>query len=641
VGRRDLDPSRAWNTWDPRYPAQFVHVPTGFCVRVSAFSTRDGRFTDFRYDPATCRLGPHALDGSYAEVELTHAGSLIRIRFAAGDGVAAGEVVVLDTGEWGLRFWFLLEAGFDPGFGYGALRLIVPDGDATYVDPPVTVGTTPSGESAAFVTDIRPVAAHLYDDRADAGLELETRGYYFRPAVADTGRWAVLRLNAVTPSVLFAAAVKPDAADAEATARAAVASAAEATKLVEMGMGVKTAPGTAPVRDIVAWNTVWDTVNDRPYTVATRAWAAEKFGGWFVWQSDAFFHAILAAAAGDHEVARWNVEAALSCTTEYGNLAGLRSGLTDWVDRAHPPLGGHAVWEVHRRHPDKELLETAYPILRRAFDWWFEARDGNGNGLLEYGSSPVGSGHFVHTKLAAMDESSNDNSPVHDEATFDVTTHTLDTEDVGLNSLLVWEAEHLARIARELGGGLEADVGALDERRERLAALVREHLWDDERGLFANRLWSGPFARSASPTSFFPMTAGLATPAQAERMVREHLLEARRFGGDWPVAGTPHDDPAAADNVYWRGRVWPPFNYLVFLGLRRYGYEDEARMLAARSAAMFEMGWRERRSWENCNQGTGEGGDSPDADPFYTWGALLPLLGRLASDDANQVTGSG
>ena len=260
------------------------------------------------------------------------------------------------------------------------------------------------------------MAAHLYEDRAEAGREFESRGYYFRPPAGESGRWAVLRCNAVTPRVAFAAAIASDATHAEAAARTALADAAARN---DPGRVSADDDPLAAVRDVVAWNTVWDTINDRPYTVATRAWAADKFGGWFVWQSDAFFHAILAAAAGDHEVARWNVEAGLSCATEYGNLAGLRSGLTDWVDRAHPPLGGHAVWEVHRRHADRALLERAYPLLRRAFDWWFEARDGNGNGLLEYGSSPVGDGHFVHTKLAAMDESANDNSPVHDEATFD------------------------------------------------------------------------------------------------------------------------------------------------------------------------------------------------------------------------------
>jgi Mannosylglycerate hydrolase MGH1-like glycoside hydrolase domain len=640
VGRRDLDPARAWNTWDSRYPAQFVHAPTGFCVRVSAFSTREGRFTDFRYDPAACRLGPHALDGSYAEVELTHAGSRLRVRFgSAGDVAVAGDVEILETAEWGLRFWFLLEAGFEPSFGEGTLRLRTPGGEAAYVDAPTVTGRSGAGGAVAFVSGTRPVAAHLYADRAEAGREFETHGYYFRPPDAQAGRWAVLRCNAVTPHIAFAAAVAPGPEDAEAATREALGG---AEALLAAG-AASCAAGNAPdaaIRDVVAWNTVWDAVNDRPYTVATRTWAAEKFGGWFVWQSDSFYHAILATAAGDHDVARWNGDAALSCATPFGNLAGLRSGLTDWVDRAHPPLGGHAVWEVHRRHPDRDLLERAYPVLRRAFDWWFEARDGNGNGLLEYGSSPAGDGHFVHTKLAAMDESSNDNSPVHDEATFDSTTHTLDMEDVGLNSLLVWEAEHLARIARALGG-MDADAAALDDRREALAALVREHLWDDQRGIFANRLWSGSFVRSVAPTSFYPMTAGIATPEQAERMVREHLLDPSRFGGDWPVAGTPHEDPAAADNVYWRGRAWPPFNYLVFLGLRRYGYEAEARALAERSGAMFDLGWRNRRSYENFNQRTGEGGDSSDSDSFYTWGALLPLLGLLAGKDADEVIGSG
>lgn len=633
MGGRDLDPARAWNTWDARYPAQLVHAPTGLCVHVSAYSTRDGRFTDFRYDPRTCRLGPHALDGSYAEAELTHAGSRLRIRFAAaGDGTITGDAEILETAEWGLRFWFLVEAGFDPSFGDGTMRLRFPAGEATYVEPPAAVGEPAVGGAAAFLTAIRPVGAHLYEDRAEAGREFESRGYYFRPAAVESGRWAVLRCNAVTPRVAFAAAIGSDATHAEAAARTALADAAARDDPTRVRADDEP---LAAVRDVTAWNTVWDTINDRPYTVATRAWAAEKFGGWFVWQSDAFFHAILAASAGDHEVARWNVEAALSCTTEYGSLAGLRSGLTDWVDRAHPPLGGHAVWEVHRRHPDKELLETAYPILRRAFDWWFEARDGNGNGLLEYGSSPVGDGHFVHTKLAAMDESANDNSPVHDDATFDEGTHTLDMEDVGLNSLLVWEAEHLAQIARELGR--DAEAAELSTRGDTLAARVRDRLWDEKRGIFANRLWSGRFATSVAPTSFYPMTAGIATPEQAERMVREHLLDPARFGGDWPVAGTPHDDPAAADNVYWRGRAWPPFNYLVFLGLRRYGFAAEAHRLAQRSRAMFDRGWSERRSYENWNQRTGEGGDSPDSDPFYTWGALLPLLSLLENEPVEDV----
>ena len=171
MGRRDLDPSRAWNTWDSRYPAQFVHAPTGFCVRVSAFSTREGRFTDFRYDPAACRLGPHALDGSYAEVELTHAGSRMRVRFAtAGDGAAAGDVEILETAEWGLRFWFLLEAGFEPSFGEGTLRPPNARGRGG-VRGCARRGRQVGNGCGGRVRprDAGRSAAHLYADRAEAG----------------------------------------------------------------------------------------------------------------------------------------------------------------------------------------------------------------------------------------------------------------------------------------------------------------------------------------------------------------------------------------------------------------------------------------------------------------------------------------
>ncbi|MGE5226617.1 MAG: MGH1-like glycoside hydrolase domain-containing protein, partial [Planctomycetaceae bacterium] len=106
------------------------------------------------------------------------------------------------------------------------------------------------------------------------------------------------------------------------------------------------------------------------------------------------------------------------------------------------------------------------------------------------------------------------------------------------------------------------------------------------------------------------------------------------------VAGTPHEDPASLDNEYWRGRVWPPLNYLTSGGLRRYGYDEDAAWLAAKGDELFRRGWeRRRRSWENFNQRTGEGGDSPDAEPFYTWGTLLPLLAEADLLDLDPIDG--
>jgi putative isomerase len=621
------DEVSSWNTWDAEHPACVVHLPSGFCVRLSAFGTSAGRYSDLPYDPGSMKLGPHAADGSFAELEVSHAGGRLRVRFAHADPDSlVGDIEVLETAEWALRYWFVLAAGAHETLAPapGRMRRHTGGDQDRYVDPPIYVGSA-GGRWMAFTTTLVPVGAHLYEDRSEVRVEFEERGYYARPPDREAGAWAVFRFSAMTPRVGFAAAVGEDEESAVRLTRRAIAS-LDDTIRVRSG-GLETTGDRAAVRDVLAWNTVHDPVNRRPYTAATRAWVTRKFGGWIVWQLDAFLHAMMAAEVEDRATAVANLEAALSLATEHGNLAALASGVTRWEDRSHPPIGALATWWAHRLLDLPELVERAFPVLSRAHDWWFENRDGNGNGLLEYGSSPVGDGHFAHTKLAAMNESAMDNSPVHDEAAFLPETHTLDVEDVGLNSLLVLDAQVLARMADELGDAGEAS--RLLSEAARLAQLVRDRLWDEERGIFANRLWDGRFTRSVAPTSAYPTLAGIATTEQATAFVHQHLLSPERFWGPWPVAGTPHDDPAAQESVYWRGRVWPPFNLFVYLALRRYGFREAATELADRGATLFRRHWAHRRCYENLHQRTGDGGDSPDSDPFYTWGALLATISQL------------
>jgi putative isomerase len=605
-----------WNTWDADWPASIVHLGSGAVLRVGAYSASANRFTDFPWS-AGYRLGTHHVDGSEIAVDLTHAGSTVRLEVAAaGDGSMTGQLTCADMAEWGLRFWLLLEFGTD-GPGGPSARLVVPPG-AEYTEPPVALLET-GGMAAAFGTPDRPADARLTLERNVLGRIMESQSYYARPAAPEAGRFAVFRFSAADPVVRFAAAVGPDAHAARDRLRRALA-----VPPAPPGdaRGAEPAAGSA-IRDVLGWNTVWDPAGRQAYTASTRAWIARKFGGFGVWQIDGFLHAVLAAHIGAGRLAWDNVAAVLAGRTERGNLAALRAATTYWVDRSHPPVGAHSCWSVQAMTPDGDAVRHAAGVLARAFDWWFETRDGNGNGLLEYGSSPAGDGHFVHTRQAAMDESANDNSPVHDGARFDLATHTLDLEDVGLNSLLVHEGSLLARMLPE------PDSGRIAARAAGLAEAVRSRLWDERRGVFAGRLWSGEFTPSLSPTSFYPLLAGIATPAQAEVMVRGWLADPRRFGGPYPVAGTPHDDPAALDNVYWRGRVWPCFNYLVYLGLRRYRFDEEAAWLAERGLEIFRRGWSQRRCYENFSQQTGDGGDSVDAEPFYTWGALLPMIADL------------
>jgi putative isomerase len=123
------------------------------------------------------------------------------------------------------------------------------------------------------------------------------------------------------------------------------------------------------------------------------------------------------------------------------------------------------------------------------------------------------------------------------------------------------------------------------------------------------------------------MIAGAAEPEQVASLLTR-LKDPNRFGGAFVLPGVSRDDPAFKDNVYWRGRIWPTFNYLVWQGLRRYGEDEAAGALADHSFALFQRSWSAGRLCpENFNAETGEALDQPDTEGFYSWGALMALLG--------------
>src|SRR5262249_11674049 len=269
-----------------------------------------------------------------------------------------------------------------------------------------------------------------------------------------------------------------------------------------------------------------------------------------------------------------------------------------WVDRSQPPIGAFIVWILYLRTGLREFLDISYDALKRNHDWWWRVRDGNGDGLVEYGTSPIGGGLYRGTKLAAKDESRMDNSPTHDAATVNEEAWTLDCADVGLNSLLALDGEMLANIARCLGHVDDAE--RLWQQAAALKERIRERLWDAERSAFANRLWSGKFVRSLAPTSFYPLTCGAASSEQAAAMAK--LLQVPQKSGANPLLPRARRaDPAFTNNISGRGRFWPPLNFLPWHGLRRYGFDAEASRLTDNGYRLFMAEWAARRCPENFN----------------------------------------
>lgn len=599
--------SRAWNSWSDR-PAEMVFLPLGVRVTPILYSSKSRTTSEIapRRDPV--RLGRHSIDGSHIDLETDHSGTTIGFSATKSDPfTVCGRWETLKTGEWGLRFWVTLAISAEGG------EIVTFDEDKRVTL--VKVGT----RFVAVATADAPVQVTGHDTIAALRADFEANGYFHLATRSDAAPVLALRFNLeMMRQGSYCAAVADSAALATANAIAGLAAKRPAD--LEPAHTAAYEGALDAMRDVVAWNTVWDETNARPYTAVTRIWNLGKFA---VWYNDQTFAALLAGVF-DADLARENMAVALAGATPQGNIACIVTSNDAWVDRSQPPHGALVTWQLYQRSGESSIIRASYDALARNNRWWRTHRDPDSTGLVSCGTSDVGEGLYKGTAFAARNETGMDNSATHDEAVYQPETRSLSTFDLGLNCALALDAEMLARMASVLGH--HEDAAEFAPAADRIRKLISQELWDDKRKIFANRQRKDGFVRSLSPTSFYPLLCGAATVDQAEHLLR-HLNDENTFAGTFGLPNATRDDPAFGDNVYWRGRIWPNVNFMVWLGLRRYGYFKEASSLARQSYDLFMKSWRtDRIAAENYNAVTGEAMDQGDTDPFYIWSALLPLM---------------
>jgi alpha,alpha-trehalase len=150
---------------------------------------------------------------------------------------------------------------------------------------------------------------------------------------------------------------------------------------------------------------------------------------------------------------------------------------------------------------------------------------------------------------------------------------TIDYAPVGLNSLLYKTEKELEEMSRLLGRQKEARewAGRAALRRER----IDKYLWNEKRGLYFDydfvkrRQSSYVFA-----TTFYPLWAGAASPAQA-RAVAANLKLFIEPGG---LVTSLRKTEAQWDYPYG----WAPLQLIGEEGLRRYGHAEKADQVAYR-----------------------------------------------------------
>jgi hypothetical protein len=603
--------SRGWNTWDTNSMMTEVLLPEGLAIH-AGMKNNTGEFGDRflrdafvgQFNKADARVtpGPHSWDGSYTSLDIEWAGHKWKFETAH----SGSDEVILATPEKAdkepalpadIVFWFdflwnrrgTTERAVDSIQTRDSVGAI-----AIYCtcEPTVSAGSPSSAASEVATAHDLPIGGP----------------YFAAPFTSPVGISTGTRRNLEQIQA---------AIDAQ--------RAAYEKSIVAAG---NQGPIVDAIETTLGWDTIYDPSKKRVISPVSRSWSV-GWGGWVLFDWDTFFAATL-ASIGDKDLAYANAMEILNEETPQGLVPNYARDGWKSFDRSEPPVGAITVLGLYEKFHDRWFLADTFKPLMRWNRWWAEHRDTDG--YLAWGSNDDtqpqnpddgGSG----TRGGAILESGLDNSPMYDTATYDHSKHQLEFADVGLMSMYVADCDALAKIADALGKNAEASE--LREREARYKAKLQT-MWDPKSGMFLNLdLHTHQASPRLSPTNFYPLLAGAATPEQARIMIEKHLRNPDEFWGEWVIPAIARNDPAYKDQEYWRGRIWGPMNYLVYLGLRDYD-KAAARDLAAKSYQLFLKEWSANRHvHENYNANTGSGDDVTSSDRFYHWGALLGYVEYL------------
>jgi putative isomerase len=607
--------AQGWNTWDVHSVTTEVLLPEGLAIHVGMQHNTTEGGDAFLGDTLIGRLtpgaeqvfpGPHSWTGSYSDLKVSWKGHSWRVQ-SAHDGA---DLVLMAT-----PLPAKPESALPPTIVFSVNFLW--DRVGTALKQPGWIDTHgSSGNVRVFCTCEQADAARRPglskpDTDESRGLNIPVTGAYFAvdftaPVAISTGRPRTL---AEVEAIL----------DGQHSA---------------YEHSLSTVAGERPIIDAIqttlGWDTIFEPEGRRVISPVSRVWSV-GWGGYVIFDWDTFFAATM-AGMGDRDLAYADAIETLRGVTAQGFVPNYaRAGNWKSSDRSEPPVGSITVLGLYRQFGDRWFLKEAFPALLRWNQWWAKHRDMDG--YLVWGSDggnqPANLDDTTRgTRTGAILESGLDNSPMYDSAVYNAKTHQLEYADVGLMSMYIADCDALATIAETLHD--DRDAHELSSRSDQYRRKLQT-LWSPADGIFLNKdLHTGEFNHRLSPTNFYPMLASAATPKQAQSMIDRHLLNPHEFWGEWVIPSIERDDPAFKDQDYWRGRIWGPMNYLVYLGLRNYDDPEVRKQFARKSYALFAKEWlKNGHVHENYNAITGTGDDVTNSDRFYHWGALLGYIEYL------------
>jgi mannosylglycerate hydrolase len=360
----------------------------------------------------------------------------------------------------------------------------------------------------------------------------------------------------------------------------------------------------------------------------------KDYANQYLW--DSCFHAVIWRLI-DPQKAQAELLSLVSRQVEQGPDAGMIPHCNYWRNEGawlwnqperssitHPPLIAVAAGLVFERSHDREFLSAIYPGLEKYHDWFDRRRDPDEDGLVciihpweAGGDAPprwdtfLGLDKYVPEAGRAARIKMVDELIRYDYDPIALAEHGgFHVESLEINAIRAADMEAMSKIAQILRK--PAESARWLSRAEAVREGFRSKMIVDGLPYDLEGLNEKPILQ-ANAGQLVTLFGGLPTPEQAERLVFQ--LQEARFWTTFPITNTPTDSPGYSPEDYWRGNVWPCLNWLIYQGLRRYGYDDLADQLASHSFALLEQSG----FWEYYHPETGQGLGGKD----FSWAAVM------------------
>jgi hypothetical protein len=278
-------------------------------------------------------------------------------------------------------------------------------------------------------------------------------------------------------------------------------------------------------------------------------------------------------------------------------------------------------WEIYNTGKDRQFLADAYKSGAKYIEWLDKNRDTDKDGTYEWG--PYGIIENVRDWYNAVFQ-------VSAERYLDVDKEDIsdELECLDLTLMVIKEERSLAKMAKVLGKDKEANYWL--DKANKTSKLVNQRMWDDSTQFYYSvnkKDHSFKFMtrdlRRQEIIGFLALWAEVAPADRAEKLL-ETLTDSTKFWRRYGIPTLSAQDPWYSPDVdyccKWNGPVWLLWDYMVYAGLKSYGYNEVAKKLAGKMVLCVTTQLSKNHNyWESY---------SPDNEVLncptnYIWDAIL------------------